>query len=304
MSELSIQNIITQAEQQLLSPQTFYSLCAKYKQHFSQSKLYFLQPNIQDFQISDFTETELQYFFDWLAVYVRNTEEIGKKQTFYLQKCTKYASKKALQITKTKPFFSSSPVQKIKTKIIGCGMIGRVAKVKINSKKIAFKAFFDSHFVWHHGTWSEIPTGIYLKAQNVTKDVPEFLFAGADWAVWEWISDRETPHMRTGENYTRFAQKHHLTQFNPLNLSNYNAHQIRLDIGGVQKEYFGRRIIDFGKTIHFYSQQAKKKGVVYLLRHFIQYRLLRYGFPRLLQQMIYSYRLSLPTLSSHEKQQT
>ncbi|NEP57571.1 MAG: hypothetical protein F6K31_11180, partial [Symploca sp. SIO2G7] len=181
---------------------------------------------------------------------------------------------------------------KIEVEIVGAGMIGRVARLRINDgKDLAFKAFFDPDFVWQHGPWAEIPIGIRLKACQVTKDLPEFLFAGQDWAVWEWIYPHTNPQSRKrGITYEQFAKLEGLTKLNSLNHSNYNPYNMRLDPGGIQKEYWGRRFHDFLQGVVFYSRKAHREGLksltLYIKGNTVRYlclRLVALIFPKLIQ---------------------
>ncbi|MDY7014743.1 MAG: hypothetical protein SVX43_14300, partial [Cyanobacteriota bacterium] len=157
------------------------------------------------------------------------------------------------------------PPLNVEVEIVGEGMVGRVARVQIDEKiVVAFKAFFDPEFVWQHGAWAEIPIGIWLKAHNVVRDLPEFFFAGEDWAVWEWISPQMRPCDRRGMTYEQCAQQYGLTRLNPCNRHNYNPHNLRLDPGGIQKDYRGRRWRDGFLSCRFYWRKARREGLISL----------------------------------------
>ncbi|PPT07413.1 hypothetical protein CKA32_005986 [Geitlerinema sp. FC II] len=162
----------------------------------------------------------------------------------------------------------------------GEGAIGRVVRLQIDgTASVAFKAFFDPDFVWQHGPWGEIPVGIYLKASGVTRDVAEFFAAGTIWLMWEWIEEDTHPKTRRGLEYATFARREGLTALNPLNGSNYNRYGIRVDLGGVQKNYLGRRLRDGLYTIGFYTRKIRREGwrsmAVYFNAKSIRYALKR-----------------------------
>lgn len=160
--------------------------------------------------------------------------------------------------------WTQNPI-KLSLETVGEGMIGRVAKIRINDgEDLALKVFFDSSLVWQHGPWAEIPAAIYLQAHHVTKNIPEFKFAGENWAVWEWIYPETKPELRSGITYEEFAHQKGLTPLNYLNRQNYNPHQIRLDLGGLQKEYPGRRYHDFFLSIIFYIRKFRQEGFIFL----------------------------------------
>ncbi|HAG81017.1 MAG TPA: hypothetical protein DCL61_07560, partial [Cyanobacteria bacterium UBA12227] len=224
----------------------------------------------------------------FLSEYVRCTDQEGHQDQFYLKrlklrigrKTKKVLSVKKMSVPYNKSIISAQGM-KIEVEIAGKGMIGRVARVRINNgKDLAFKAFFDPNFVWQHGPWAEIPIGIRLKYCQVTKDMPEFLFAGQDWAVWEWIYPHTNPQSRVGGiTYEQFAKQEGLTRLNPLNISNYNPHNMRLDPGGIQKDYLGRRFHDLLWSILFYLRKTRREGLKsltpYLTQKMIGYMVLR-----------------------------
>jgi hypothetical protein len=274
--------IINQAQKSLLSPAQFYDLCQKIKVFHGTKRLYFFA-NQQDLK----TLNRLLLFFDFLANYIRQDfdqkhRKVNNQYIFYLQPVTLKLSTKKIKTTLVKKFpnCSNFKIIKISVEIFGQGMVGRVAKIRIDGGKyLAFKAFFDDKLVWVHGPWGEIPVGIYLQANQVTKDLPEFQFAGNNWAVWEWIYPDTKPQEREGIYYNEFAQKYGLTRLNYLNRSNYNPYQMRWDLGGIQKEYFGRRWNDFLRGCIFYIRKVRREGILSLTSHLtwdnIRYIILR-----------------------------
>lgn len=279
--------IIQQAQQQLLSPDKFHYLCQQLSNQSGNKRLYFYTPHPSLLDLKHGIGTnELRIFLDYLARYVISAEE-GIQAIFYLKKVwIKIGRKlnKVLLIRKSldKPnVILSKQTMNVELEIAGSGMIGRVARVKINNgKDLAFKAFFDPEFVWQHGPWAEIPIGIRLKYRQVTKNIPEFLFASQDWAVWEWIYPHTNPQSRAGGiTYEQLAQEDGLTRLNPLNLSNYNPHNMRLDPGGIQKKYWCRHFYDTIRSIIFYTRKARREGLKSLTPYFskkmIHYILLR-----------------------------
>lgn len=283
-----IASIILQAQQELLSPDKFHSLCQELCNRSGYRRLYFYrpEPNLLDLK-NGIGTNELHKFLDYLAKYVTSKVEEGTDTIFYLKKVwIKIGRKlnKVLLLRKStdKPNITIlKDTMNVEVEIAGSGMIGRVARVKINNgKDLAFKAFFDPEFVWQHGPWAEIPIGIRLKYRQVTKNIPEFLFASQDWAVWEWIYPHTNPQSRKGGiTYEQLAEEDGLTRLNPLNLSNYNPHNIRLDPGGIQKEYLGRHFYDMIRSIIFYIRKARREGLKsltpYLSKKMIRYILLR-----------------------------
>ena len=280
--------IILQAQQELLSPDKFYSLCQQFCNRSHYKRLYFYTPHPTLLDLKHGIGTnELWIFLDYLAKYVTSKIEEWTETIFYIKKVwVKIGGKlnKVLLIKSIpdKPsLILSKDRMKVEVEIAGSGMIGRVARIKINNgKDLAFKAFFDPEFVWQHGPWAEIPIGIRLKYRQVTKNIPEFLFASQDWAVWEWIYPHTTPQSREGGiTYEQLAEEEGLTRLNPLNLSNYNPHNMRLDPGGIQKEYLGRHFYDMIRSIIFYIRKARREGLKsltpYLSKKMIRYILLR-----------------------------
>lgn len=242
-----IDSIIAQAQTELISPKKFYHLCQQFFQKTGQTRLYFGEPIASCLAPQQgLGVEEIRTFLNSLVTYVKLTATSNTIAYFYLNFCDK-SPQYPITIT---------------VKIIGCGMVGRVAKITINgSKPVAFKTFFDPDFVWTHGPWGEIPVGIHLKYYRVTKNMAEFLFASQDWAVWEWIDPENTKlNQRQGLTYQEFAQKEGLTKLNPLNLNNYNSHGIRLDPGGIQKEYDGRRLFDIYRGTLFYFRKIRRDG--------------------------------------------
>ncbi|WP_293019821.1 MULTISPECIES: hypothetical protein [unclassified Moorena] len=180
------------------------------------------------------------------------------------------------------PEMLSTGGMKVEVEIAGAGMVGRVARLRINGKDLAFKAFFDPDFVWQHGPWAEIPIGIRLKYAQVTKNCAEFLFASQDWMVSEWIYPDTNPEFRhNGITYEQFAEQEGLTQLNSLNIYNYNPYNIRLDPGGIQKEYWGRRWQDFLRGIVFYLRKVQREGLK-SLTPYLSKRMITYLFRRLI----------------------
>lgn len=270
-----IHKIIVQAQKELMSPGKFYRLCQKAHPFEERKRLYFLAaaPHLPELK-KGIIPHELCLFFDYLARYVRENSKAGCQKEFYIQKVSirlQGKKSKAVDVKKDLPLSRKSRVVKaikILVEIADSGMIGRVARVRINDgDDLAFKAFFDPDFVWPHGPWAEISVGIYLNAHQVTKDLPEFKFAGQDWAVWEWIHPHTNPQSRQGITYEQFAQQKGLTKLNPLNRSNYNPHNMRLDLGGIQKEYLGRRFHDFIRGIVFYIRKVHREGFLSLTSH-------------------------------------
>ncbi|MEQ8469352.1 hypothetical protein [Coleofasciculus sp. E1-EBD-02] len=264
-------SILWQAQQELLPPRQFYRLCQQVRQQSGQTRLYFYTPDSAFIDLNNrIGVREIRRFLDHLAGYVGGTVQEGDRTTFYLKRVRlrlKHQTKRIILIKKVKkegeycpsPLFTQA--MKIEVEMAGAGMIGRVARLRINEKDFAFKAFFDPDFVWQHGPWAEIPIGIRLKYCQVTKDVPEFLFSGLDWAVWEWIYPHTHPQSRKqGITYQQFAQTEGLTTLNPLNRNNYNPHNIRLDPGGIQKAYWGRRFQDFFRSLRFYARKVRREG--------------------------------------------
>lgn len=246
-----LESIIVRAQTELISPYIFYQLCQEFCLKTGTNKLYFGEP-IASYLDPDrgLGVSEIRAFLDVLAIYVRLINTTNFTVNFHLNCLDKY---------------SDNPIN-ITAKIIGCGMVGRVAKITINGEEpIAFKAFFDPDFIWVHGPWGEIPVGIRLKYCGVTKDMAQFLFASKNWVVSEWIDDEKSRLCnREGLRYQEFAYKEGLTKLNPLNLNNYNLDGIRLDPGGIQKKYRGRRWVDFYRGTWFYLRKIRRdkwKGI-------------------------------------------
>lgn len=285
----TLASAIAQAEQELIPPRKFYNLCRNIRKRIGNQRLYFYAPDRHLLDRRQGIGTrELRRFFDYLAKSIVRANREGQSETFYLRRVRlrlKHQVKPVVLIEKLEAGSkgaSSKQGMKIEVEIVGSGMVGRVARVRINrGEDLAFKAFFDPNFVWLHGPWGEIPVGIRLKACRVTKDMPEFLFAGQDWAVWEWIYPDTKPELRTtGITYEQFARAEGLTRLNPLNLNNYNPHNMRIDPGGIQKEYWGRRILDFGKGTIFYARKAHREGLM-SLTPYLRLTMIRYAFRRL-----------------------
>ena len=258
-------SIIARAQTELISPQKFYRLCQQFRRETGQSRLYFGEP-IAAYLDCGLSAAEIRQLFDDLALYVKLTPTPNAIAHFNL-KFPGYPRKRAITIT---------------VEIIGSGMIGRVAKVTLNGgDAIAFKVFFDPDFVWLHGPWGEIPVGIRLKYCQVTKDISEFLFASESWAVWEWIDPQTSMRSRRrGITYAAFAHREGLTRLNPLNRKNYNPYGIRLDPGGIQKEYPGRRLFDCYWGTLFYLRKIRREGW-HGIQEVIDLHLFLYGMKRL-----------------------
>lgn len=237
-----LEKLLREAEQDLMTPQKFHARCQAIRQQGAGERLYFYEPP------ADWSDREngpsvrqWQQFFDELAIEIGQAPQNARSRSCNLGR-------------------GQNPL-KIEVEIVGEGMVGRVARVRINEEKsVAFKAFFDPEFVWQHGARAEIPIGIWLKGHQGVKDLPEFLFAGEDWAVWEWISPQTQPQLRPGIPYDELAQQYGLTRLNPLNRQNYNLHNLRLDPGGIQKEYFGRRLRDGILSCVFYWRKVRREG--------------------------------------------
>ncbi|MGC1245174.1 MAG: hypothetical protein WA865_03105 [Spirulinaceae cyanobacterium] len=289
----SLESIIDQAKGELLSPHQFYYLCQK--QIEAKQKLYFVSPSSRLLKLnSGISEEGFLLFCDYLANYLRSPDFNKKRLIFYLQKVKVRIKGRKIWVTRVieDNFNSSQNLSfslKVAVEIAGAGMVGRVAHVRINdSQEIAFKAFFDPDFIWHHGPWGEIPTGIYLTSNQVTKDVPEFRFAGQTWAVWEWITNQTSPQERKGITYEEFAQKQGLTNLNPLNRSNYNLHNIRLDLGGIQKKTWSRYWQNLFQGTKFYLRKGKREGLSSLTIYFHPLHF-RYLFWRLIREICPNY---------------
>lgn len=259
-----IEVIIQEAQEQLLSAHQFYHQCQTIKHKYQLNQLYFFAPDFQiNYPYSSINLKEWRLFFDDLAKYILNFSQIGFKTNFILP--SDYLTENQINLIK------------ISVEIIGEGMIGRVAHLIINEQiNLAFKVFFDPEFVWHHGNWAEIALGIYFKANEVTKDFAKFQFASEKWAVWEWIDEQEKPENRAGIYYEEFAKINNLNSLNYLNKDNYNPHLIRLDPGGIQKEYFGRRLNNLISTIVFYWRKIQQKGIKSLLLYIMRYNIEEY----------------------------
>jgi hypothetical protein len=273
LTELSLTALLDRARHKLLSPHEFYRLCQLLHRANPRSKLYFGEP--YSALLANFKEIDIQkfrYFLDALSLYLKKQKIMGTKSIFYLQnsRLTRFYDWQ---------YFSSI---KVEVTLVGRGMIGQVAHIKIGDRvEFAFKVFFDSSFIWQHGPWAEIPVGIRLKNCHVTKNMAEFLFASLEWAAWEWIDPHARPQHRSGITYEEFADHEGLTRLNPLNLNNYNLHGIRLDPGGIQKEYWGRRLIDAIYSILFYIRKVRKEGWK-SLTPYLNRKTVRYGWSRLL----------------------
>lgn len=289
----TLATILWQAQQELLPPRQFYRLCQQVRQQSGQTRLYFYTPDSTFIDLNNgIGARAVRRFLDHLARYVRGTVQEGERTIFSLKRVRirlKHKTKRIILIKKEAEYCPSplfTQAMKIEVEIAGAGMIGRVARLRIKDKDFAFKAFFDPDFVWQHGPWAEIPIGIRLKYCQVTKDVPEFLFSGLDWAVWEWIYPHSHPQSRKqGITYQQFAQTEGLTKLNPLNRNNYNPHNIRLDPGGIQKAYWGRRFQDFFRSLLFYGRKVRREGWK-SLTPYLKPEKLRYLWVRLVSLII------------------
>lgn len=293
-NSVALASVLQQAEQELLSPDQFYRLCQQVRQQYGQiQQLYFYAPDSRFIDLNKrISISAIRRFLDYLARYVRGSVLDGDYTTFYLRPVRlrlKHKRQKTILIIKKHNGCLSrlfKQAMKLEVEIAGAGMIGRVARLKIRGNDFAFKAFFDPDFVWQHGPWAEIPIGIRLKSCQVTKDMPEFLFSSLDWAVWEWIYPDTQPQSRQqGITYQEFAQREGLTHLNPLNRNNYNPYNIRLDPGGIQKKYWGRRVQDFFRSLSFYSRKVRREGWQ-SLSPYLEQEKLRYLGRRLVSAII------------------
>ncbi len=261
-----MKEIILLAQKQLISPDKFYQICQKYRHLNKINRLYFLEDNLKVVLNKSIKISYYLIFFDYLAKII-HTYPSEYKSKFYLRKILLWNYGKIIKVLQVKKSGKFKNCDHISLKIVGEGMIGRVAKLKFNGNNWAFKSFFYPEFVWLHGPWGEIPVGIYLKNNKVTKNFAEFELGGENWAIWEWIDSHSNPSLRTGITYEQFAEENGLTKLNYLNGNNYNSYQIRLDAGGVQKEYYGRRLIDCMYGIIFYLMKAKNEGISSLFKY-------------------------------------
>jgi len=255
-------DIEIQACNSLLSPWQFHQLCQTVCRKTGQQNLYFgrfprsiltVHPKINP--------AVLQRFFDDLAEYVRHHNQ--PKARFHL--------------------VTDRGQIEIQVCYIGSGAIGKVVRLQVNGDTpLAFKVFFDPDFVWPHGPWGEIPVGIYLKASGVTRDITEFFAAGLTWSIVEWIDEDTHPHKRRGIDYAVFARRKNLTPLNPLNISNYNRYGMRVDLGGIQTNTFGRRWRDGFYTVWFYTRKIRREGWRSMAPYFspqaLHYALQRLGY--------------------------
>lgn len=282
--------IIRKAQKELLPPDKFYRLCQDVKTLKPRNKLYFLLENKWNLKYG-IKWSSILIFFDYLSQQIRDNR-ILKITKFYLYKI-RIRTKKYIHnfiAIKLRKSPKSRPIT-IEVEVVGEGMIGRVARINIEQgEDLAFKAFFDINLVWQHGPWAEIPMSIYLQAHQVTKNIPQFKCAGENWAIWEWIYPSTKPDLREGITYEQFARENKLTPLNYLNYSNYNPYQIRLDLGGLQKEYLGRRCHDLLTSILFYIIKLRQEGLSFLFIHittenisYFSQRLIRFIFPKLNQ---------------------
>lgn len=246
----------------LLSPWQFHRYVRNVDQQVGRKRLYFGRlPRVLRDRLP---EPLLLAFFDGLAQSVGRSPQPFPKTTLQLQ--------------------SLQGSLELRLSHAGSGAIGRVVRLEVSngSETVswAFKAFFEPDFVWQHGAWAEIPVGIYLRSQHVTRDVAQFHAAGLTWTLWEWIEAGDRPQTRPGRCYQSLAQQQHLTALNPLNRANYNRHGIRLDPGGIQRLYWGRRARDFAYTLRFYQRRLRREGWQFL-SPYLNRRTLRYGLARL-----------------------
>jgi hypothetical protein len=271
-----LNSLIDRSQKELLSPYQFYALCQEIRRTTGLKQLYFGKPNLRSVNIEDAIGIrEFRLFLDALCRYIRDLKSTDSNFLIYLLR------DRPEEIANNN--ISSDNTLKIEVSLVGKGAIGKVARLRINDQEdIAFKVFFEPDFVWQHGPWAEIPVGIHMKYNYVTRNMAEFLFASQDWAVWEWIAPNVKPDDRNGGiTYEDFAQKEGLTPLNPLNLSNYNLYGIRLDPGGIQKNYFGRRSIDIYKSLLYYVRRFRKEGWSFLALY-LNRKTLNYSIDRLI----------------------
>lgn len=281
--------IIARSQQELLSPYQFYALCLEIRRKTDRQTLYFCEPRLQSIDIEKAIGIrEFRLFLDDLSRYICDLKSLDARVTIYLSRESDCSS------PKTHP---ELPI-KIEVSLVGKGAIGKVARLRINDREdLALKVFFEPDFVWQHGPWAEIPIGIYLKSCKVTRNLAEFRFASQNWAVWEWIAPNAKPDDRTeGIAYEDFAQVEGLTPLNPLNYSNYNPYGIRLDPGGIQKNYFGRRALDTYQSFLYYVRRLKKEGWSFL-QLYLNWKTLNYSIVRSIALLFpsfarYSYRIA------------
>jgi hypothetical protein len=266
--------LVERSQKELLSPYQFYALSQEVRRKTGIEKLYFGQPNLRSINIENTIGIpEFRIFLDALSSYIRDLKSTHFKFFIYIYR----DRQKEID---NNPIYDDTPI-KIEVSLVGKGAIGNVARLRINDREdIALKVFFEPDFVWQHGPWAEIPVGLHMKYRKVTRNMAEFLFASQDWAVWEWIDPNINPDDRSdGMTYETFAREEGLTPLNPLNLSNYNLYGIRLDPGGIQKNYFGRRSIDAYKSLLYYVRRFRKEGwsffALYLNRKTLNYAILR-----------------------------
>lgn len=265
-----LNSLIDRAQKELLSPYQFYSLCQEVRRKTGLKTLYFGKPEFQSVNLEEeIGIREFRLFLDSLSLYISCLKSTDSKFCIYLSRSRQEASE------------NPKTSIKIEVSLVGKGAIGQVACLRINDREdFALKVFFDPNFVWQHGPWAEIPVGIHMKYRQVTRNMAEFLFASQNWAVWEWIAPNLKPDDRpNGITYEEFAREEGLTPLNPLNLSNYNLYGIRLDPGGIQKNYFGRRSIDTYQSFRYYVRRVKKEGwtflTLYLNRKTLKYLMIR-----------------------------
>lgn len=271
-----LNELIARSQQELLSPYQFYVLCEEIRLKTGRKKLYFGQPALQSANVEETIGIhEFRRFLDSLSLYILRLKSTDSQFCLYVRRELPSSGENPLPQGKTS--------MKIEVSLVGKGAIGQVARLRINDREdLALKVFFDPTFVWQHGPWAEIPIGIYMKSRQVTRNMAEFRFASQDWAVWEWIDPQIKPEDRSkGIAYEEFARQEKLTPLNPLNLSNYNLHGIRLDPGGIQKNYFGRRFIDTYQSLAYYVRRFRQEGwtflTLYLNRKTLSYLMMR-GF--------------------------
>lgn len=281
------QPLITEAQQHLMSPQAFYRAFQRLKSQ-SQYSLYFALPDRNlGFLTPNFSLFEILQVLDYLAQKFRALPPVCPQHWSVIKVKIRLKTKtitglKIIQNTSKVDFDKSLEITIEK---YSDGMIGRVIKLRINnSEPLAFKTFFDPKFVWQHGVFAEIPLGIWLTSQGATKDLPIFKLAGETWAIWEWIDDDISPSQRDGIAYNYIAQKYNLIALNPLNRSNYNAHNIRLDLGGIQPNFRGRRWLAIVWGTRFYARKLRQEGLGFLKTYLNRDRV-RYLSQRLFREL-------------------
>lgn len=281
------QPLIIQAQQNLMSPQSFYQAFQNSKARSPRPLYFALLDSKIDFLPPDFSLTDTLKVLDYLAQKFR-TIPPACPQAWSVVKIKIRCKNKTIKGLKITIKTTTTPCRKnlnLTLENHSEGMIGRVIKVRLNGgQPLAFKTFFNPDFVWQHGVFAEIPLGIWLTSHGATKDLPIFKLAGETWAIWEWINDDMTPHQREGITYNHIAQKYNLIALNPLNRSNYNAHNIRLDLGGIQPNFRGRRWLAIVDGTRFYTRKLRQEGLSFL-KNYLHRDRVRYLSQRLWREL-------------------